>query len=112
MVLSGPAVWFRKGQIKTNTKKARSTVLTSVLCKSSFYIVENATSFVQEHPQTLWYMSQVLAARLFNASVFVVNIKRPYNKGKAIGTVEDILTRLLFREHPKILPVKKSPATE
>lgn len=61
---------------------------------SSFYTIENAASFINKNPEAIWYISQILAARLFNLTDYVVNLKSQASNPECLGLVKDILSEL------------------
>ena len=77
----------------------------SVQCleDSKFYRIEQPRKYLEDHPQVIWHITQILALRLFNLTQYLVDVKRQYVGHDHLDMVDDVLVTLLNQEKTSVL---------
>lgn len=71
------------------------TATVRCLQPSKFYVIDDPKLFIEQHTEVIWYISQILASRLFTLTEYIVNVSRQNIEGDSLGIVNDVLETLL-----------------
>ena len=82
----------------------------SVQCMedSKFYHIEHPKKYLEDHPNIIWHIAQILSLRLYNLSQYLVDVKKQYEGDDHLNMVDDVLETLLNQQKTKILKRKNS----
>ena len=77
----------------------------SVQCikDSKFFQIERPRQYLEEHPEVIWHIAQILCLRLFNLSNYLVDVKGQYEGHDHLKMVDDVLETLLTQQKTTIL---------
>ncbi|MGR9053634.1 MAG: Crp/Fnr family transcriptional regulator [Gammaproteobacteria bacterium] len=79
------------------------TASVQCLVDSEFYRIDQPTQYLKEHPELIWYISEILAVRLFNLSEYLVDVKRQYQGHDHLDMVDEVLQTLLNQQNTKVM---------
>jgi CRP/FNR family cyclic AMP-dependent transcriptional regulator len=77
------------------------TTSVQAVSDSSFYIVEDARSFLDQNPRVCIHLCELLARRLTSVTDYLVNLKQQFTGHDHLSMVDDVLDSLLHR-HPRV----------
>jgi CRP/FNR family cyclic AMP-dependent transcriptional regulator len=77
----------------------------SVQCikDSKFFQIERPRQYLEERPEVIWHIAQILCLRLFNLSNYLVDVKGQYEGHDHLKMVDDVLETLLAQQKTKAL---------
>lgn len=77
----------------------------SVQCiqDSTFYCIEHPREYLENHPDVIWNIAQILSLRLFNLTQYLVDVKSQYEGHDHLNMVDDVLETLLHAQQTKVL---------
>ena len=77
----------------------------SVQCikDSKFFQIERPRQYLEERPEVIWHIAQILCLRLFNLSNYLVDVKGQYEGHDHLKMVDDVLETLLTQQKTKVL---------
>jgi CRP/FNR family transcriptional regulator, cyclic AMP receptor protein len=67
---------------------------------SSFYIVTEARTFLEQNPVVCMHLCELLARRLVSVTDYLVNLKHQFAGHDHLGMVDEVLDSLIHR-HPR-----------
>jgi CRP/FNR family cyclic AMP-dependent transcriptional regulator len=67
---------------------------------SSFYVVEEARPFLEQHPAVCMHLCELLASRLVSVTAYLADLKHQFAGHDHIGMLDEVLDRLIHR-HPR-----------
>ena len=68
---------------------------------SSFYVVEDARTFLEQNPAVCMHLCELLARRLVSVTDYLVNLQHQFTGHDHMGMVNEVLDSLLHR-HPRV----------
>ena len=77
----------------------------SVQCQedSKFYHIKHPQKYLEEHPNVIWHIAQILSLRLFNLSQYLVDVKNQYEGHDHLNMVDDVLESLQNQQKTKVI---------
>jgi len=77
----------------------------SVQCMqdSKFYHIEHPRKYLEDHPEIIWHIAQVLGLRLLNLDQYLVDVKNQYAGHDHLHMVDNVLETLLNQQKTKVL---------
>ena len=83
--------------------KAPHSASVQCLEPSTFFRIENPRDFLEDHPELIWFIAEILALRLFNLTQYLVDVKAQYTGHDHIAMVDDVLSTLLHQQKTTVL---------
>ncbi len=95
-VVSSPGSIF--GEVSVLLKRAPMATVRA-LEPSTFHVIEDAPSFLQDHPDLNLHIARLLAHRLHSVTTYLVDLKRQFESNEDhLGMVDEVLESILHHQ--------------
>ena len=89
--------------------KSPHTATVRALEATEVHVAENPESFLQEHPDVMFYVAEILARRLNALNGYLVDVKRQFGeKGDHLAMLDEVLDTLM-NKHPRNIERREKP---
>jgi CRP-like cAMP-binding protein len=81
------------------------TATVKTVTPSTVYVIDDAETFLQAHPEIAFVIARLLAQRLNAATTYLVDLKRQFDgRGDHMGMIGEVLETLIHEQSREFVP--------